>query len=120
MAQWRLLACFAHPDDEAFVGAGVLAMSTARGVDVRLICATRGGAGDIRTPDLATRETLGERRHEAWRASCQVFGVQEPVMLDYRDSGWGDDPAQNHPNACVNVPDGEVVQQLVREMRRFR
>ena len=42
MAQLRLLACFAHPDDEAFTASGVLAASTARGVQVRLICATCG------------------------------------------------------------------------------
>ena len=32
MAQLRLLAYFAHPDDEAFTASGVLAASTARGV----------------------------------------------------------------------------------------
>lgn len=42
MAQLRLLACFAHPDDEAFTASGVLAASTARGVQVRLVCATCG------------------------------------------------------------------------------
>lgn len=30
MAQLRLLACFAHPDDEAFTASGVLAASTTR------------------------------------------------------------------------------------------
>jgi LmbE family N-acetylglucosaminyl deacetylase len=59
MAQLRLLACFAHPDDEAFTASGVLAASTARGVQVRLVCATYGEEGDIRQPGVATRETLG-------------------------------------------------------------
>ena len=73
MVQGRLLACFAHPDDKAFVGAGILAMSTARGADVRLICATRGEAGDIRIPDSATRETLGERRHEEYSVYLRAW-----------------------------------------------
>jgi LmbE family N-acetylglucosaminyl deacetylase len=42
MARLRMLACFAHPDDEAFSASGVLAASTARGVDVRLVCTTYG------------------------------------------------------------------------------
>jgi N-acetyl-1-D-myo-inositol-2-amino-2-deoxy-alpha-D-glucopyranoside deacetylase len=97
MAQLRLLACFAHPDDEAFTASGVLAASTARGVRVRLVCATCGEEGDIRQPGVATRETLGQVRHEELCRSCAVLGLQEPIMLGYRDSGWGDSPAQYHP-----------------------
>jgi mycothiol S-conjugate amidase len=48
MPQFRLLACFAHPDDEAFSASGVLAASTARGVDARLVCATCGLVAEIR------------------------------------------------------------------------
>ncbi len=120
MASWRLLACFAHPDDEAFIGAGVLAMSKAQGAEVQLVCATYGEAGDIRTPGSATPETLADVRHEELRQSCQVLGIPEPMMLGYRDSGWGDDPAQRHPKALVNAPDREVVQHLVAAIRRFK
>jgi LmbE family N-acetylglucosaminyl deacetylase len=120
MAQIRMLACFAHPDDEAFCASGVLAASTARGIEVRLVCATRGEVGDICQPGSATPETLGHIRHEELRHSCQVLGLQEPVMLGYRDSGWGDDPAQYHPHAFVNAPAQAVVGRLVEEIRRFR
>jgi LmbE family N-acetylglucosaminyl deacetylase len=49
-----------------------------------------------------------------------VLGVQEPIILGYRDSGWGDDPAQHHPQALVNAPASAVVRQLVEEIRRFQ
>src|SRR5215831_6253815 len=120
MAQLRLLACFAHPDDEAFTASGVLAASTARGVQVRLVCATCGEEGDIRQPGGASRETLGQVRHEELRRSCAVLGLQEPIMLGYRDSGWGDSPAQYHPNAFVQAPPWQVIRRLVEEIRRFR
>jgi LmbE family N-acetylglucosaminyl deacetylase len=120
MASWRLLACFAHPDDEAFIGAGVLAMSIAQGGEAHLVCATYGEAGAIRTPGSATPETLAEVRHDELRQSCQVLGIPEPTMLGYRDSGWGDDPAQRHPKALVNAPDREVVQALIAAMRRVK
>jgi N-acetyl-1-D-myo-inositol-2-amino-2-deoxy-alpha-D-glucopyranoside deacetylase len=116
----RLLACFAHPDDEAFSASGILASSTARGVEVRLICATRGEAGDIRAPGSATRETLGKVRHAELRCSCTVLGVDEPIVLGYRDSGWADDPAQHHPDAFVNAAADDIVGRLVREIRQFR
>src|SRR2546426_7323016 len=120
MAQLRLLACFAHPDDEAFTASGVLAASTARGVQVCLVCATCGEEGDIRQPGVATRETLGQVRHEELRRSCTVLGLQEPIMLGYRDSGWGASAAQYHPNAFIQAPPWQVVQRLVEEIRRFK
>ena len=43
----RLLACFAHPDDEAFPVGGALAAHAARGVTVRLVTATLGEEGEI-------------------------------------------------------------------------
>jgi LmbE family N-acetylglucosaminyl deacetylase len=97
MTLLRLMACLAHPDDECFSMAGILASSTAQGVAVELICATRGEAGDIRMPGSATPASLGDVRHQELRASCNVLGIAEPIMLGYRDSGWGDDPAQRHP-----------------------
>jgi LmbE family N-acetylglucosaminyl deacetylase len=120
MPRLRLLACFAHPDDEGFTAAGVLAASAVRGADIRLVCATCGEEGDIRFPGAATRDTLGQVRYQELRRSCQVLGMQEPIVFGYRDSGWGDSPAQYHPQAFVNAPTQEVVERLVAEMRGFR
>src|SRR3989442_4685253 len=120
MAQLRLLACLAQPDDEAFTASGVLGASTARGVQVCLVCATCGEEGDIRQPGVATRETLGQVRHEELRRSCAVLSLQEPIMLGYRDSGWVDSPAQYHPDAFVQAPPLQVVEPLAEEIRRFK
>lgn len=120
MTRLRMLACYAHPDDEAFTASGVLAISTARGVDVRLLCTTCGEEGDIRQEGLATRETLGQVRYQELRRSCQVLGLQEPIMLGYRDSGWGDSPAQYHPEAFVQAPAVQVIARIVEEIRRFK
>lgn len=120
MTQLRMLVCFAHPDDEAFSAAGFLSWSTSYGVSVRLICATRGEEGDIRYPGSAERETLGEVRQKELEQSCQVLGIQPPVVLDYRDSGWADSPAEDDPRALVNAAPEAVVGRLVEEIRRFR
>jgi len=37
-----LLAVLAHPDDESFGPGGTLALYASRGVQVHLLCATRG------------------------------------------------------------------------------
>src|SRR4030095_9429284 len=81
---------------------------------------TYGEEGDIRQPGVATHETLGQVRHEELRRSCAVLGLQEPIMLGYRDYGWGASPAQYHPNAFVQAPPSQVVQRLVEEIRRFK
>ena len=80
-----LLAAFAHPDDESFGPAATLAKYVVRGVRITLISATRGEAGEISDPQLATPETLGEAREEELRCACQVIGIQELRFLGYRD-----------------------------------
>jgi LmbE family N-acetylglucosaminyl deacetylase len=59
-------------------------------------------------------------RHQELQNSCAVLGVQAPIMLGYRDSGWGDSPAQYHPQAFVQAPPLQVIGRLVEEIRRFK
>jgi len=44
----KLLAVFAHPDDETFGPGGTLARYAASEVEVHYACATRGEAGECR------------------------------------------------------------------------
>ncbi|MCE2463796.1 MAG: PIG-L family deacetylase [Dehalococcoidia bacterium] len=120
MGQLRMLASFAHPDDEAFPVGGTLATYAARGVDVRLICATLGEEGEIRQPGSATQETLADVRHRELCCSCEALGIQEPIVLGYRDSGMAGTDANHNPKAFINADADEVVERLVDEMRRFR
>lgn len=80
-----LLVVFAHPDDESFGPAVTLAKYVAQGVRVSLICATRGEAGEISDPQLATPETLGQVREEELRSACRVIGIRGLSFLGYRD-----------------------------------
>ena len=116
----RLLACFAHPDDEAFPVGGTLATYTARGVDVRLVCATLGEEGEIRQAGSATRQTIGEVRLQELRCSCRALGIERPIVLGYRDSGMAGTDANHHGRAFVNAEGEEVVDRLVEVMRNFR
>ena len=116
----RLLACFAHPDDEAFPVGGALAAHAARGVTVGLVTATLGEEGEIRQQGLASRESLGEVRRGELARSAKTLGIAEPVVLDYRDSGMAGTPSNQHPGAYINVPDEAVVERLVEQIRIFR
>jgi N-acetyl-1-D-myo-inositol-2-amino-2-deoxy-alpha-D-glucopyranoside deacetylase len=118
--QPTLLASFAHPDDEAFGTGGTLAHYAAKGVRVALVCATRGEAGGIAEPGLATPETLGEVRTSELQCAARTLGVAEVVFLDYRDSGMEGSPDNNHPRAFVNAAADEVIARLVGVIRRLR
>jgi LmbE family N-acetylglucosaminyl deacetylase len=81
----RILAAFAHPDDEVFCAGGTLALHAARGAEVMVVSATQGEAGQIRDAQVATRRTLGSVRAQELQLSCKRLGVQHAVCLDYGD-----------------------------------
>lgn len=104
----RLLAVFAHPDDEQWGTSGALMACVARGVEVHLLTATSGDAGEISDPALATPETLGAVREEELRVACRILGLQEPILLRYSDGGL---PA---------VDPDLLAARVAREIRRLR
>jgi len=85
VANKRLLGAYAHPDDEQGVS-GLMHKYASEGVDVTLVCATRGEAGEIAPGVNATPENLGQVREEELRCAADKIGVQNVCLLDYRDS----------------------------------
>jgi N-acetylglucosamine malate deacetylase 2 len=86
----KLLAVFAHPDDESFGMAGTLAKYAATGVATALICATRGEAGQ--SNGLAdTPKALGALRTRELECAARALGIRELEILDFPDgdaAGW--------------------------------
>jgi LmbE family N-acetylglucosaminyl deacetylase len=82
----RLAAVFAHPDDDTYSVAGSAALHADEDLEVIVILATSGDAGQIADPTLATPENLGAVREEEDRASWAEVGI--PVVhhfLRYAD-----------------------------------
>ncbi len=115
-----LLAIYAHPDDEAFGTGGTLARMSAEGRRVVLVCATRGEAGEISRPELATRETLGKVRERELRDAAEALGIAEVIFLGYRDSGMAGTAENDDPRAFCQQRADVVVRQLVEIIRRER
>lgn len=116
----RLLAVFAHPDDEAFTSGGIFAALRERGIEITLLCATRGEEGEIRVPGLATRENLGEVREGELRRAMAAVGVEDVQLLDYRDSGMIGTPQNDDPRALMRAPEAEVTARLAEVIRELR
>ena len=108
----RLLVLLAHPDDEAFGSAGSFAFLTDRGATVTLIDATRGEAGEISDPMLATPQNLGEVREQELRTAMERVGVTDVRFLDYRDSGMAGTEENKNPRAFMNANPADVAAQL--------
>jgi LmbE family N-acetylglucosaminyl deacetylase len=116
-----LMAVFAHPDDESFGIGGTLARYGADPeVRVVLVCATRGEAGEISDPKLATPQHLGEVRERELRCACKTLGVDDLFFLGYRDSGMAGTPENQHPRALTMADADEVVGKIVAHIRRER
>lgn len=80
----RLLAVFAHPDDESIAAGGLLALAAEAGAEVAVLCLTRGdGADPHASPD--TRQALAARRTEELTAAAAVLGVARLVVRDHQD-----------------------------------
>ncbi len=116
----RLLAAFAHPDDEGFGTGGTLAMLVDRGAHVTLVCATNGDVGEISDPSLATPETLAQVRQRELGEAMDVTGVKDVRFLNYRDSGMAGTPENDHPDSLHQAQTETVVSQLVDIIREVQ
>lgn len=80
----RLLGVWAHPDDEAYLSAGLMARVIAAGGHVTVVTATRGEKGTD-DPDRYDTDSFGAHRELELRNSLAVLGVADVRFLDLRD-----------------------------------
>ncbi len=114
------MAVFAHPDDETFGAGSTLARYASEGVDITVVCATRGEAGEIAPGSDTTPEVLGDIREAELRSAVKILGVQSLILLGYRDSGMTGSEDNKNPLAFINAPVSEVVGRLVGLIREYR
>lgn len=82
----KLLAVFAHPDDESFICGATLAKYASRGVDITLVSATRGEMGRrMGNPPYLNRESMAAARELELRNACDSLGIRQLLFLDIRD-----------------------------------
>jgi LmbE family N-acetylglucosaminyl deacetylase len=103
-----LLAVFAHPDDEAFVGP-LLSHYARQGVRVRLAIVTEGAKGASPRLGIPAGPEMARVRAEEARCSCRALGIEAPILLGFEDGGLG---------KSSDPPDGYLkrVAQKIREL----
>lgn len=113
-----LLAIFAHPDDETFSAAGLMAAAVEAGSTVTVLSATRGEAGQSAIPGLESPAQLGAVREQELGDAMSVLGVSDVRFLDYHDSGLAAESAD--PLALTNATIADVAAAIgpyIRELR---
>ncbi|HMB22874.1 MAG TPA: PIG-L family deacetylase, partial [Anaerolineales bacterium] len=85
-AALRMLAVFAHPDDESMGMGGTLAKYAAEGVATYLVCATRGERGWFGPEEQNPGpEALGKIRTQELKDAANALGLMGLYFLDYLD-----------------------------------
>ena len=102
-----ILGVWAHPDDEAYTSAGLMAHAADVGRRVVCVTATRGEAGFPRDDPRSSAERMAVREREL-DASLAALGVAEHHGLGYPDGG------------CAAVPDDQGVAAVAAILERVR
>jgi LmbE family N-acetylglucosaminyl deacetylase len=116
----RLLVVYAHPDDESFGNAGVIARYGAQGVAVHYVCATRGEAGTIAPRFLEDGAGAGALRTGELLCAAGALRLRGVHFLGYRDSGMSGSDDNRNPAALAQAPLEQVTAQVVAAMRALR
>ncbi len=98
-----LLAVFAHPDDEVFLGP-LLSHYARQGARVHLAVVTDGAKGSPRA-GVAAAEDLATVRASEVRCSCRALGIEPPTLLGFKDDELGrpNDPPTGYLNEVVHA-----------------
>lgn len=101
-----IMSVWAHPDDESYLAAGIMAAAVNNGQKVICVTATKGEAG---SQDLSNwpPETLGEVRAQELRRALDEIGVLYHHWLGYSDG------------LCDRVKEKEAVNQLIKLINMY-
>lgn len=102
-----VLGVWAHPDDESYLSAGLMAAAIDAGRRVVCITATRGEGGFPDDDPRSIDERLALRTDELEQAFA-VLGVTEHHWLDYADGG------------CASIGDAEGAGRIAAVLRDVR
>ena len=115
-----ILSVLAHPDDETFGMGGTLALYARKGVDVYLICATKGEVGEVPDGMMQGFDTVAELREHELAEAASLLGLKEVIYLGYRDSGMPGSEDNHHPQALAAAPLDDVAAKVAHYIRLLK
>ena len=103
-----ILSVWAHPDDETYLAAGLMAAAVQAGQRVVCVTATRGELGSTDPDRWPPGEALAAVRTLEMERALAFLGVTEHHWLDYPDGG------------CADADEGEAVARLAALLEDVR
>ena len=82
-----VLVVLSHPDDESMGTGGLILRHTHQGIEVNLICLTRGEEGWGGKPLGATKQDLPRIRTAELEAAAAALAINDYQLWDYPDGG---------------------------------
>ncbi len=108
MQRGRLLCVFAHPDDETFGAGATIAKYADTGYEVFLATATKGEAGMLGDPPIATKENVGDIRAEELASAAEILGIKDIFFMGFRDG------------TLAEINDDSLLERTVFSIRKYR
>jgi LmbE family N-acetylglucosaminyl deacetylase len=104
----KILATFAHPDDESYGPAGTLAKATNNGNIVSMLTLTQGESGSMGiSKDLSAAE-LAKRRMQELQKAARKLGIQHLQIHNLADKN------------LQNIPEQIGIDIINQEIQRFK
>jgi LmbE family N-acetylglucosaminyl deacetylase len=103
-----ILGVWAHPDDETWLCAGLMARAAAAGDRVVCVTATRGELGSPDEERWPSGAPLAAVRTAEMKSALAILGVAEHHWLDYPDGG------------CADVDQDEAVRRVTALMEEVQ
>ena len=104
----KLLAIFAHPDDESYGPAGTLAWATRNGHEVSLLTLTHGESGSLGISKFLSANELAKHREQELRCAANKLGIRKVMIQNLPDKHLKDLEEQ----IGINI--------ITREIKKFQ
>lgn len=109
----KLVAIFAHPDDESFGIGSTLAKYAHQGVSTEYLCATKGESGTVDPEFMAGYSDIAELRSHELECASHELGLAGVRYLGYRDSGMLGSDDNRHPSSLFAAATDDVANRIM-------
>lgn len=79
------MGIWAHPDDETWGSAGVMAAAIDNGQKVVCVVATKGEAGKTAHPDNSSKQSVSQIREDELKNALNIIGIDDLRLMNYSD-----------------------------------
>ncbi len=116
----KLVAIFAHPDDESFGIGSTLARYSHEGVSTWYLCGTHGESGTVDPEYMQGYTDVAELRAHELECASHELGLAGVQYLNYRDSGMLGSDDNRHPSSLFAAATDDVARRIIAHIEKLQ